>query len=178
MRPPGDIRRQVLRIRDKNKLTMTVICERARISRHEIIATLNMRATEDTLRKLDAFLDAPKLHERDRSQTLLAHQLENLSREVWNEFRMKTKHPGTIALMSHDQQKRILHSITARAKFFLQKKILAEHGLVVKVPDGATYWQYKQRCLHRIQGEAAIRSGDRDSNRVPWPRPAREDRQL
>lgn len=178
MRPPVEIRKQVLRIRDKNKLTMTLICERSRVSRFELIACLNMRATEDTLRKLDAYLDAPKLHERGRAQTLLAHQLENLSREVWSEFKMKTTHPAVIARMPHDQQKRLLNTITARAKFLLQKKILAENGLVVKVPDGATYWQYKQRCFHRIQGEAALRTGDRDSRRIPWARPIREERSL
>lgn len=178
MREPHEIRRQILRIRDRNKLTTNVICERARVTRAELISCFNMAAREETLRRLDAYLDAPKLHERDRAQTLLAHNLDRLSREVWREFRMPTPHPMTLDRMSHDQQKRVENSITARAKAALQRKILKEHGIVVKVPDGATYWQYKERCLHRIRGEEAIRTGDRDSHRVPWPRPIREERSL
>lgn len=178
MRAPHEIRKEILRIRDINRLTMTTICERARISRHEITAALGMRATEDTLRRLDAFLDAPKLHERGREQTLVEAQLERLSNEVWREFKMKTTHPKIIANMPFDKQKRLLGEITWRAKYALQRKILADHGLVVKVPDGATYWQYKERCLHRIRGEEAVRTGDRDSRRVPWSRPVREERQV
>jgi hypothetical protein len=178
MRAPPDIRRQILRIRDKNKLTMVVIGQRARVSRFEIQAALSMRATEDTLRKLDAFLDAPKLHLRSRTQSLVEHQLEKLSREVWKQFKMPTAHPLSIADWPVDRQKQYLNSVSARAKFYLQKKVLAEHSIVVKVPDGATYWQYKERCLHRIRGEEAVRTGDRDSRHIPWPRPIREERPL
>lgn len=178
MRRPDEIRRLVLRLRDKRKLTLATICERSRVSRHDIYSCLNMHASEDTLRKLDAFLDAPKLHERDRSQSPLAYELERLSREVWREFGMKTPHPAVFDRMSPDRQRQTFLTITWRAKFMLQKKVLAEHGIVVKVPDGATYWQYKERCLHRIRGEEAIRTRDRDSRRVPWPRPIREERSL
>jgi hypothetical protein len=178
VREPHEIRKQVLILRDKHKLTMTVLCERARISRHDLWACFNMRASESTLQKLDAFLDAPKLHQRPREQTLMELHQEKLSREVWLRFKLKTKHPLTIAQMSHDQQRAYYNETTKKAKFFLQKQILKIYGLVVKVPDGATYWQYKKRCLHRIRGEEALRTGDRDSRRVPWPRPIREERPL
>lgn len=178
MRTPPEIRKQLLIIRDRNKLTMTVIAERARVERHDILAALNMRASEGALRKLDAFLDAPKLHERDRSQNLICHEMERLSNELWREFKFKTIHPMTFQKWSYDKQKRYYNMATWRGKGFLQRRILEQHSIVVKVPDGATYWQYKTRCLHRIRGEEAIRTGDRDSRRVPWPRPVREERPL
>lgn len=175
MRNPGEIRKQILVIRDKNQLTMTTICQRARVSRHEIVGVLAMRGSEDALRKLDAFLDAPKLHQRDRSQTVIAYEIENLSREMWRQFEIKSLHPNYIAKCPYDKQRLILNEMTWKAKAALQRKILAENGLVVKVPDGATYWQYKERCIHRIRGEEAVRTRDRNSRRVPWPRPVRED---
>ncbi len=173
MRPPHLIRREILRLRDVEKLTTVTICERSRVSRTEIINCFKMQATEETLRRLDAFLDAKKLHVRPRAQTLLAHDYEKLSRELWRWFKMPTVTPATFERWDHHRQKKYVNGITSVANKLWQRKLLDEHAIVVKVPDGATYWNFKARCVHRLRGEKAIRTGDRDSRRVPWPRPVR-----
>lgn len=172
MRPPHEIRRQVIRIRDQNKLAMTVIAERARVSRYDIIACLSMHASESALQKLDAFLDAPKLHLRDKSHSPICYEMENLAREGYREFKLKTAHPATFALWPPQRQKRYYSTITWRMKLLLQQKMLAEHAILVKVPDGANYWLYKERCrIQRLRREAPVRPIDRNPRRLPWPRP-------
>lgn len=168
----------MIRLRDQERLTYVVICERARITRDQLISVFNMMATEDTLRKLDAFLDAPKLHKRERANTITAYEIENLSRELWREFRYKSPHPERVAKWNADRQRLAYNRMTMYGKLLYQKKVKEETQLTVRVPDGATYWQYKEACIRRIRRQEALRPGDRDARRIPGTNPVRQDRQL
>ena len=53
MRPPGEIKRQLLILRDLKRLPRSHICENARVSFHQLNTALRLEATEDVLRKLD-----------------------------------------------------------------------------------------------------------------------------
>lgn len=179
MRAPGEIRRQLIAIRDRNLLVTTVMAERARVTRAQLLSAINLKATEDTLRKIDAFLDAPKLHQRDeRAQTLTEYYIETLAREMYWRFKLLGPHPKTVAAWSYDKQRLMYNRLTWRAKFMLQKEMLQKHQIVVRVSDGATYWQYKRHCFQRLRRQEALRPGDRDASSIPRESAVGEGRRL
>jgi hypothetical protein len=167
VRTPGEIRKHLLRIRDGNQLSYAMLQERSRCSYNEIMSALRLEATQDTLIRLDAFLDAPKLHVR-RKETKLLWQVEEISREVWREFGMSTPHPLRVQRMSEDQQKRLYNAIDFKAKCCFVQMMYVETGLRFKIPDGQSYWQFKVKCLRRAK---AVCAGDGDADRFPRPRP-------
>lgn len=175
MRSAAEIRTGILRIRDKNKLPLTIIAERSRCSRDELISAFTFDASENTLRRLDAYLDAPKLHRRKRGTSLI-YKVERLSGELWKEYRVKTWHPNRVQDASRDELERYWGLINYIGKQELQRKMLKDHSLVVKVPDGEPYWLYKERCIRRLARSEAVRTGNRNTDRFPWPCPVAQVR--
>lgn len=168
MRSPAEIRSLILRLRDKAKLPLAVIAERSRCSRHEIITAFTFDASEQTMIRLDAFLDAPKLHKRERNSKLL-YKIEKLGQEMYHFLGLKTAHPEKVARQQVWEQELTWERMNWLAKTTLQRKMLADHGLVVKVPDGEPYWLYKERCERRKQRAEAVRTGNGNTDRFPWP---------
>lgn len=179
MRPPHELRRELIRLRDRNRLTYTTICERARISRNELYALFNMRATEDTQIKVEAFLNAPpKFHRRPQVETKIMYEMENLSREAWREFKVKSPHPDSFRLKTKDQQRAAYNAVTFSCKKALQKRVETDYGIQVRMSDGQNYWQFKQTCLRRIRREEALRTGDRNAHYLSWPPPGSQGERL
>lgn len=178
MRKALELRQEILRLRDQNRMPYSVLAERARISYEDIMNMIALRGTEAPMRKLDAFLDVPELHKVEYRQTKLLLQIQKLSYEVWTVFHMRTMHPEFLATLPVAKQKVIRDRITWQAKTALQKKFHEEHGLNVRAADGQSYWQFKRTCLHKLQGQKAVRSRNGNARRVPWPRPVREEQPL
>lgn len=166
MRSALQIRNELLRIRDRNRLPYVELSRRSRCSRKEIWDAILLRATQETLIRLDAFLDAPKLHHK-KSETELLWRIEELDREIYREYGEKSMHPWRVQLLSEDRQRRLYLQLDFKAKALLVKKIYAEHKVVFKIPDGQSYWHFKVKCLRRTQ---ALRSFDRDNARLSGPR--------
>lgn len=172
MRPPHEIRREIIRLRDRNHLTYSTLCERARISRSELFAAFGMRAREDTLIKLDAFLNAPaKFHRRPRADTKLSFEMENLGREAWLEYRIRSPHPDYFKERSVDRQRFLYNAVTYECKIALKKKMLEHYQINMRMSDGQNYWQFKEACLRRVRREKAVRTGDRNAHYFSWPPP-------
>lgn len=166
MRAPGEIRKQLLLIRDKNQLPYGLLCERSRCSYNEIVSALKLEASENTLRRLDAFLDAPALHVPPEKDTRLLWEIEQLSRELYHEFRVRTAHPLRVQRLSVDRQKRMLLALNFHAKCMFVQMMHAETGLKFRIPDGQSYWQFKAKCLRRTK---AIRASNGNDARFSWP---------
>lgn len=154
MRSATDIRTQLLRLRDVNQLTLNYIADTSRCTPFEVRRALGLDGSEATLRKLDAFLDAPQLHVIKKNTGLL-YRIEKLDSEMWREYRAKNLHPLTIQAMSVNQQKRLLNAMDNRAKMLLRDKVKEETGVALKFPDGLNYWQCKAKA--RARG-AAVRA--------------------
>ena len=167
MRSPAEIRAQLLRIRDANQLPRTLIAERARVSLTQLYTVFRFEATEDTLRKLDAFLDAKKLHFRDKHSRLLWN-IEDIDRELYREYGVGGMYPRSVQKMSTDRQKRYLALREFHAKCYFVQMMYVETGLKFKIPDGQTYWQFKTKCLRRAK---AVCPGDGNAHYIPRPRP-------
>lgn len=174
MRSRAEIRKHLLLIRDRNQLPYSAISEDSRCSPSEIYAALKFEASENTLRKLDAYLDAPKLHVR-RRETKLLWEIEQIDRELYKEYGIRTMHPLRVQKMSEDRQKRYLLAMYFKAKCCLVQMMYVETGLTFKIPDGQTYWQFKAKCLRRAQ---AVRSRDGNPYYFPRPSPVAEGRKL
>lgn len=142
----------------------TVLSERSRCSRLEIINALRFEASEDTLRRLDAFLDAPQLHEH-RKETRLLWAIEQLDRELYKEYGVHSMHPMRVQKMSVDRQKRHLLALDFKAKSCFVQMIYVETGLTFKIPDGQSYWQFKIKCVRRAQ---AVRPSDGNYGGISW----------
>lgn len=124
------------------------------------MSALKLEATEDVLRRLDAYLDATHLHVVKKSSKLL-WQIEKLDRELYAVYGGRTIHPGTVQLWSRDRQKRHLDAMQYRAKNLL-KRVLELKGIpYVRLPDGTDYWRWKESVCKRFQNIALVlSSGD------------------
>ena len=107
MRSPGEIKTELLKLRDLKHLPYSQIEEDSRCSKPQIVSALKLEATEDVLRRLDAYLDAKHLHLPKRSNSELLYRIEQMDRELYREFGAKTKHILTVQGMSVEQQKRL-----------------------------------------------------------------------
>ena len=174
MRSPADIRKYLLIVRDRNQLPLSEICRGSRCSRHEFFAALRFEASEDTLRKFDAYIDAPHLH-TVKKETKLLFKIERMSEELYREYNCKSPHPRWIQNLPIDKQENILLAMYFRAKCYLAQMMYVETGRVYKIPDGQTYWQWKKKCLRWAK---AIRSGDGNSYSFPRPSPVGERRDV
>ena len=167
MRSAEEIRSAILRLRDVKRLPYTYMTECSRCSREQIISAFRLEATEDVLRRLDAYLDATHLHNL-RKDTKLLREIEDLDRELYREYKAKSLHPLTIQKMSADQQKRLLNAMHYRAKNLLRDKIEKDTGVRLLFSDGLDYWQTKKKAAER---GAAVVAPNRKSHRFSRPRP-------
>ena len=147
MRTPGEIRTQLLKLRDIRHIPYAHLSENSRCSRGQLISALKLEATEDVLRRLDAYLDATHLHVARRdSEDLYAY--EKYSTELFRVFGCKTIHPLTFQNYSADRRKRMLSAIDYRCKELLRAVIKAS-GERLSLPDGYNYWRCKDYLRKR-----------------------------
>ena len=76
------------------------------MSFHQLNTALRLEATEDVLRKLDAYLDAKHLHVRKKNSERI-YRFERYDRELYCQYRAKSVHALTFQDMSIDQQDRM-----------------------------------------------------------------------
>lgn len=148
MRSAAEIRAQVLHLRDVNHLPMTYIADTSRCSTFEVWQALKLDASETTLRKLDAFLDATHLHVVKKESQIL-YRIEQLNREMFKRFKARNLHPLTVQDMSFNQQRRLLNAMDSRAKQLLQAEVLEKHSVKMIFPDAYTYWQCAAKVRRR-----------------------------
>lgn len=147
MRSAGEIRTELLKLRDLKRLPYAHIEENSRCSRAQITAALRMEATEDVLRKLDAYLDAKHLHEARKDSEEL-YQYERYSNELFRCYGARTVHPGTFQNYSRDRKKRMLAAMDFRCKQ-LFAEVMRRTGSDARLPDGLNYWKCKEYIRKR-----------------------------
>ena len=165
MRSPGEIKLELLKLRDLKRLPYAKISEDSRCSTAQIVTALKLEATEPVLRKLDAYLDAKHLHVHKKDSELL-YRIEQMGREIYREFGGNTVHILTVQGWSTDKQKRHAAAMDYRLKMLLKERIEREHGARIRFPDGLNYWKCKEYA--RARG-ASVGSANRDSGRVLRP---------
>ena len=160
MRSPGEIKKQILILRDLKHLPRAHICENSRVTLHQLSSALKLEATEDVLLKLDAYLDAPHLHKRKKNSERI-YRFERYDRELYFRYGAKNVHALTFQDMSRDQQERLLVAMDYRLKRLLAEKLERE-GVRVRLPDGLNYW----KCKELIEKKQALVVKDRNSRSV------------
>lgn len=172
MRSAGEIKKELLKLRDLKHLPRAHICENARVSLHQFTSALRLEATEDVLIKLDAYLDAKHLHVRKKNSERI-YRFERYDRELYMNYRAKSIHALTFQDMSADQQDRMLAAMDYRLKRLLAEKLERE-GVRVRLPDGLNYW----KCKDLIEKKQALVVKKRDPGRVLRPGPVGKSRYL
>ena len=165
MRSQGEIRSALLILRDKRHLPYAVISQDSRCSVKQLMSAFKLEATEDVLRRLDAYLDATHLHVHRRESRQL-YEYERLNREMYREYGLKNLHPLTFQAMSLDQRKRLLDAMNRAATKALCEKIQNETGNRPRFPDAFSYWRCKQRAHER---GASVGAADRGARRLRRP---------
>jgi hypothetical protein len=147
VRSAGEIRTELLKLRDLRRLPYAHIEENSRCSRAQLVSALKLEATEEVLRKLDAYLDAKHLHQAQKdSQDLFNY--ERYSNELFRCYGAKTVHPNTFANFSPDRRRRMLDAMDYRCKR-LFVEVIQRTGNRVILPDGANYWRCKDYVRKR-----------------------------
>lgn len=163
MRSAGEIKKQLLILRDLKHLPRAHICENSRVSLFQLTQALRLEATEDVLRKLDAYLDAPHLHMRKKNSERI-YRFERYDRELYCQYGAKSIHALTFQNMSYDQQDRMLAAMDYRCKRLLAEKYAAM-GITLRIPDGLNYWQAKKL----VEQKQALVAKKRDPGRLLRP---------
>lgn len=149
MRPPGEIKRQLLVLRDLRHLPYSHMAEHSRCSRDQIMSALQLEATEDVLVRLDAYLDAKHLHVRKRSSELL-WRYERNDRELFRMFGAKSFHSLTVQEMPQDKVRRMIDAMDYRLKNLFHRYLQLK-GVKAALPDGLSYWAWKAKICKKHQ---------------------------
>ena len=144
MRSAGDIKRGLLDLRFSKKLPLKKIADDSGCSVPQVIAALQLDATETVQRRLDAYLDAGKMHVHTED-TKRTFRIEQLSRECWNLWKLHTIPMRDVYLLPPERQKRLEAAITWRLKRALREYIKAKFGYEPKLADSASYWRAKAK---------------------------------
>lgn len=150
---------ELLRLRFTVKLPMKKIADDAMCSIEQIKAAMRMEATESVCRRIDAYLDAKKLHVHSRDSKLLS-KIENMTFELTRFWKERTLPMVMIYPMRIPQQQRLATAMEWRLKRLLREKVLKETGTEPRFADGASYWQCKERVYIRGKFIAPIRKSD------------------
>jgi hypothetical protein len=165
MRTQGEIKTELLKLRDLKRMPYSKMAEDSRCSKEQIITALKLEATEPVLRRLDAYLDATHLHVHKKDSDLL-YRIEQLDRELYREFQAKSIHILTVQSWSVDRQKRHAAAMDYRLKQLLKERIERDTGARMRFPDGLNYWKCKDYA--RARG-ASVGAANRESRRVLRP---------
>jgi hypothetical protein len=160
MRSAGDIKREILRLRDEKQIPYSRMEEDSRVSRRQILTALALEATEDVQRKLDAYLDAPHLHVF-RKESALMFKFEDLDREMYRRYGLKNLHPLTFQKMSQRAKLRLLNAMHWRAKKALQDETEKQFGWRPLLPDSLNYWQCAEKVARRLRTVGPPKRHDR-----------------
>jgi hypothetical protein len=167
MRTAGDIKRGLIELRfGRKKLPLAKIAQDAGCTPRHVIAAMKMEATEVIQRRLDAYLDAGHLH-RYEKHTRLLWELEQMTRELVNEYHVRTLPMRDIQNLPPERQQRMKNAMSWRLKTLLREKWKAEHGSEIHFLDSQSYWTCKAKVLTR-EGKLAP---DRKPHHRLWTRP-------
>lgn len=158
MRTAGEIKKELIFLRfDKTKrLPLVKIAKDSRCSPVQVMDAMRMIASETIQRRLDAYLDAKDLHVKSKD-TMRLRKIENLTRELWNEYEARSLPVKDVMLLSPARQERLLIAMEWRAKRLLREKFHKETGVEIHFSDGLNYW--------RCKTQAATRQGKLSENR-------------
>lgn len=142
MRSASAIKMELIRLRFTVRLPLKKISDDARCNPQQIMDAMRLEASETVQRRLDAYLDAKKLHVHDRESKLLS-DIERLSREMAKFLEVRNIPMRDVYIMPVERQKRLYIAMGWRAKRLLREKIEKETGKTAIFPDGKTYWRCK-----------------------------------
>ena len=166
MRSAGDIKRALIVLRFQKKLPLSKIAGDSGCTPQQVMSALKLEATEVVQRRIDAYLDAGHLHKFEKHSRLL-WELEQLTRELVKEYRVRTLPMRDVQLLPVEKQLRMRNAMNWRLKRLLREKWQKEHGTPIHFLDSQTYWTCKAKVLTR-EGKLA-------PNRKPfhrlWTRP-------
>ena len=173
MRPAVAIKRELLILRFQKKLPLAQIAKDSGCVPKQVIQAMQLDATEVILRRLDAYLDAAHLHKRDKN-TRLIWELEQMTRELIREYKVRTIPMRDVINLPTEQQKRMKSAMNWRLKKLLREKWQRDHGSEIHFPDSQPYWTCKAKVL--------TREGKLDPDREPrhrlWSRSVGKGRNL
>jgi len=172
MRSAGEIRTELLKLRDLRHLPKAHICENARVSAHELISAFKLEATELTLLKLDAYLNAPQLHVRKKHSERI-YRFEQYDRELYMRWKAKSIHVLTFQDKTRDEQERTLSAMDYRCKRLMIEEY-ARKGIALCIPDGLNYWKARKY----VEEKQALVAKKRDASRILRQNTARRSRFL
>ena len=149
MRSAGEIKRQLQVLRFSKKLPLDKIAKDSRCTVQQVIQAFKLEASELILRRLDAYLDAGKLHVITQ-ETKRAYAIERMSNELWFVWGLHTMKMSDVYLLSVDRQKRLQIAMNWRLKRALRGYVKEKTGKEPLFPDSATYWRCKAKVAAEI----------------------------
>ncbi len=168
MRSAGQIKKDLQMLRFAKKLPMEKIATDSRCTVQQIIQAFKLEASELIQRRLDAYLDAGKLHVVTQ-ETKRAYAIEKMSNELWFVWGLHTMKMSDVYLLSPDAQKRLEIAMNKRLRRALRAYVTEKTGREPLFPDSASYWRLKAKVAAEIGFVAPKRvlpGGDRPSSTV------------
>lgn len=166
MRSQGDIKRELLRLRFTVNLPLKKIADDSGCSVEQIKAAMRLEGTESVCRRLDAYMDAKKMHVLTRESKLLS-KIENMTFELMRFWNAKTLPMRAIYNMKLNQQHRLAIAMEWRLKRLLREKVLEKTGREPRFADGASYWKCKEKVYVRGEFISAFREPDHRQGKSP-----------
>lgn len=148
MRTAGQIKRELIDLIWRKRLPKSKIADDARCSMYQLWSVLKMEATENVLRRFDAYLDAKDLHHHVKGSRLLS-KIEMLADEMYHQFDAPSLPTKDFALMPVDKQRYIYARMHMRAKRLLRDYYEKSTGGKIQFSDGTTYWHCKDKLKAR-----------------------------
>lgn len=148
MRNQAEIKKHLLKLRFTDGITLVQIAKDSGCQVAQVIAAMKLEASELIQRRLDAYLDAPKLHRVTKETRLLA-RIENFTREL-GRWKLRTIPMRDVYLMSPDQQRRLHRAMQWRLKKHLREYVKAKKGFEPRFPDANSYWRCKAQVASKF----------------------------
>jgi len=148
LRNQAEIKKHLIKLRFTDGISLVQIAKDSGCQVAQVIAAMKLEASELILRRLDAYLDAPKLHHATKETRLLG-KIENMSREI-GRWKLRTIPMRDVRLMSTDQQQRLFRAMNWRLKKHLREYVKAKKGFEPRFPDANSYWRCKAQVAAKF----------------------------
>jgi hypothetical protein len=155
LRSAVEIKKEILRLRFTNRMPLAQIAKDSGCQVKQVVQAMQLDASELVLRRLDAYLDAPKLHKVSK-ETVLLERLAHATREL-GRWQLRTIPMRDVQLLSTDKQKRLYRAMQWRLKKALREHVKAIKGWEPRFADSASY----HKCLAEMASKHGIVAPER-----------------